>query len=136
MCLFMRKIFNRCFFHCIHLLLIIITASLQYVFDFCHSDNREILREKEITCKEQTKRSHIESNFPNYRHVIRTPATRQIITIYRSNDDYKTFEPHTNIYQYRHKESNQQISSHFAEPENLWRQYVTSHHQPIAPTVW
>ena len=59
----------------------------------------------------------------------------KIITIHGSNDDHKTFEPHTNIYQDAHEECNQQVSSHFPEPEYLRRQYVTAHHDLICPSI-
>ena len=51
--------------------------------------------------------------------VVRSPATGKIIPVYRSNNNYKAFKPHTDVNQDRHKESNGNASPHFTEPENL-----------------
>src|SRR5579875_1925955 len=124
--------FLRCFFFDkIHLLLIVFTTPFQNMFDFRHCNYREEFREQEITGEEQSECSEIKSNFPNGWSVIYSPGRRKIITVNRSNNNHETFEPHTNIYNDRHEEGYVQIPSHFPEPENLWRQYVTAHHQIV-----
>ena len=135
MSMLMSKLFYCFCFHFIHFLFIIFPASFQYMLDLRHRNNREEFREQEITGKEQPKCSHIKTNLPDSRCIISTPGTGQVITIHRSNDDHKTLEPHTDIHQDTHEESNQQVSSHFPEPEYLRRQYVTTHHDPVAPAI-
>ncbi len=105
------------------------------MFDLCNRNNREEFGEQEVTGKEQSKSSQIESNLPDRWCIISTPGAGQVITVHGSNDDHKTFEPHTDIYQDGHEEGNKQVPSHFPEPENLRRQYVTSHHQPVTPAI-
>src|SRR5215831_16897097 len=104
------------------------------MLDFRHGNNREEFREQEVTGKEQTKCSQVETYLPYCGPVISTPATRQIIAINGGNNDHKPFEPHTDIYNHRHKEGNCQVPAQFAEPEDLRRKHITTHHQVIAPS--
>src|SRR6476620_8633785 len=105
------------------------------MFDFRDRNYREELRKQEVACKEQAECSHIKSDLPDRWRIISRPAARKVITIDGSNDDHKTFEPHTDIHDHRHKERYRNIPSHLSEPEYLRRQHVTTHHQPVAPSV-
>src|SRR5688572_8378248 len=106
------------------------------MLDLSHRNYREELGEQEITGKEQTERTEVKPDLPNSGGIISTPATGQVIAIDRSNDDNKTLEPHTDVYDHRHKEGYNQVAAQFAEPEDLWRDHVTTHHQPVAPAIW
>ena len=105
------------------------------MLDLRKGDHREEFREQEVAGKEQTECTHVETDLPDGRSIIGTPGRGQVVTVYRSYDDHKTFEPHTDIHEDGHEESHEQVSSHFAEPEDLGRQYVTTHHQPVAPAI-
>lgn len=89
------------------------------MLDLRYGYNGEEFRKKEITGKEQAKCSHIKTDLPDSRCIIRTPGTGQVITIDRSNDDHKTLEPHTDVYDDTHEEGHKQVPSHFTEPEDL-----------------
>src|SRR5690242_5045349 len=101
------------------------------MFDLCHGDYGEEFRKQEVTGKEQPECSEVKTNLENGWCVISTPATRKIIAVYRCNNNYKPLEPHTNIYNHRHEQRYNEVASHFSEPENLGRQHVTGHHQPV-----
>src|SRR5580658_3927709 len=130
-----RKFFRRLLFFLAHLLFKYFARSLQDVLDLRNGDHRRKLREQEIAGKEQPERPDIEPDLPDRRPVIRSPATGYIIAINRQDDNYKTFEPHPDIYDDRHKEGNRDIPAHLPEPEDLRRQYVATHHQVIGPTI-
>ena len=77
------------------------------MFDFRHCNYREIFRNRKIAGKEQTECTEVKTDLPNSRTIISTPATWKIITVNRGNDDHETLEPHTDIYDYTHEESDQ-----------------------------
>jgi len=81
------------------------------MFDFGQRNYREKFGKQEIAGKEQSKSSQVKSNFKNAGCIIGAPAAGQVIAVDRSNDDYKTFEPHTYVYQYTHKKSKQQVTA-------------------------
>src|SRR5687767_2618025 len=110
----MRKVFHLFTFYHVHLLFIAFTILLQDVLDLRYGNYREELREQEVAGKEQAKRSQIKANLPNSRCIIGTPGRRQVITVQGSNDDHETLEPHTNVYNDRHKEGYQQVAAHLA----------------------
>src|SRR5688572_17171541 len=100
MCLIVCKLFNTLFFHHIHFFFVILPALFQNMFYLGYCNYREKFGEKEITSKEQSKCSHIKTHLPYSRGIISTPARWQVITIQGSNNDHKTFEPHTHVHQY------------------------------------
>src|SRR5690606_17879374 len=51
------------------------------------------------------------------------------------NNNYKTLKPHSYVYHNRNNKRNHNTCSNFLNPHNLWRNNVTSHHQPISPPV-
>ena len=105
------------------------------MFDLRHGDHREEFWEQEIAGEEQSEGAEVKTHFINGRPVIGTPAAGYIIPVNRCDDDHETFKPHSDVHQYTHEESDEEIASHFAEPEDLGRKHVTSHHQVITPAV-
>src|SRR5687768_5138289 len=130
-----NKLLGSFIFQLRHSPLIILTILFQNMFDLGDRDNREEFGEQEITGKEQPECSQVKTSFPDSRCIISTPCTGQVLTIHRCDDDHETFEPHTDVYKDRHKKSDQQVPSHFFEPEDLWRQHITSHYDPVAPAI-
>src|SRR5688572_13012132 len=133
--LFIPKLIRAFSFHHIHPFLIILPALFQDMLDLCNRNYREIFREQEITGKEQSEGTQVKTHFPDGRCVIGTPGRRQVIAVQRSNDDHKTLEPHTHVHDNGHEESDDQAAPHFTEPEDLRRQNVTTHHEPVAPSI-
>src|SRR5574343_12532 len=93
-----------------HSRFIVFTGFLQDVLDLCHCNYREEFREQEVTGKEQTECTYIETDLIDSRTVIRTPATRQVVAVHRSYDDHETLEPHTDIHQDTHEEGNEEVT--------------------------
>lgn len=89
----------RFHFNATHLILEIATAPFQDMLDLSDRNNREEFGEQEITGKEKTKRTHVEAYLPDSGTIVCAPGTGQVVAVNRSNDDYKTFEPHTDIHQ-------------------------------------
>ena len=58
----------------LHIILITFPCCLQYVFDLCNCNYREVFREEEVTSKEQTEGSNIETYLPNGRPVVNRPG--------------------------------------------------------------
>src|SRR5687768_12283747 len=102
-----------------HTLLIVLTGFFQDVLDFRHRNNREEFREQEITGKEQSECTQVETNFPDGGCIVSTPVTGYIIAVNRGNNDHKALEPHTNVHDHRHEEGDYQVPAQFAEPEDL-----------------
>ena len=134
MCIFMRKLFHRFLFCMAHFILIGFTGSFQNMFDLRYRDDREKFREQEITGKEQPEGSRIEPDLPDRRTIIDRPAAWQVISVDGGYDDHKAFEPHPDVHDNGHEEGYHKIPSHFPEPEDLREQYVTAHHDIIAPS--
>src|SRR5688500_17303 len=134
MCLFVKYL-GILSFGFIHSSLEILTGFLEDMLDLRNCNYREEFRKQEEAGKEQAKSSEVESNFPDGWPVVSAPAAGKIIAVDRCNDDHETLEPHTYVYDNRHEEGNGQVSSHLSKPENLWRQYVTTHHEPVAPAI-
>src|SRR5687768_16591924 len=106
------------------------------MLDFCNCNHREKFRKQEVTGKEQPESSQVKSDFPDGWCIICRPAARQVVAVQRCNDDHKPFKPHTYINDHRHEECYCDVPSHFSEPEDLRRQNVAAHHQPIGPPIW
>ena len=95
----MLEIFQRLVFQCSLITgFVVFTATLQDELDFCHRNYREPLGKQEEAGEEQTKRTEVETNFPRSGAIVVAPARWHIVTIQRSNDNYETFEPHTNVH--------------------------------------
>src|SRR5690606_11264935 len=90
--MFMRKVLNRGFLFFCHISLIAFTTFLQDMLDLGNRNNREEFRKQEETGEEQTKSSKVETNFPQRRSIVGTPATGQIVAVDRSYNDHETFE--------------------------------------------
>src|SRR5574343_93146 len=135
MCMIVNKCFQLLFFDNTHFILVSFTGCFQYIFDLCNCNYREVFCKQEEAGKEQSECTGIETNFPDGWAVVYRPAGWQVVAVERSNNDYKTLEPHTNVNDHTHKECNKNVSSHFTEPEKLRAQYVTSHHTPVAPSI-
>src|SRR5579875_2062898 len=99
MYVFVCKLLYRLFFHHVHFIFKVLATLLQYMFDLCKGNYGEELGEQEITGKEQAKCSQVKSYLPDSGCIIRAPGRRQVIPVYRGNNNYKALEPHTNIYQ-------------------------------------
>src|SRR5579859_1999483 len=99
------------------------------MLDLRDGDDREEFREQEVTGKEQAECADIEPDLPNARGIIHSPAAGKIVAIDGGDDDHKPFEPHADIYDHGHEEGDGEVAAHLAEPEDLWRQHVTAHHQ-------
>ena len=52
------------------------------------------------------------------------------------HDNYKPFEPHPDIYQYRHPKNQRDRRPDTFEPEELRQKRVASEHDPVRPGVW
>ena len=118
-----------------HLRLISFAACFQYRFDLGHGNNREVLGEQKEAGKEQTERTEVKTDLPDRGTVISTPGRRQEVAVHRGHDDHETFEPHSDVHDDTHKESNRDVPPEFAAPEQLRRDHVTEHHQPVAPAI-
>src|SRR6516225_6905510 len=132
---FVSKFLRRLFFYVVHFGLVIFPGPLQDMFDFRQGNYREEFGEQEVAGEKQAKSPHVKTDFPSGRSIIGTPATRYIVPVNGRDDDHETFKPHTDIDDDGHKEGDGQVSPEFAEPENLRRQYVTSHHDIVTPAV-
>src|SRR5215470_18353839 len=99
----MSMSFNKsiyCFgFQFVHAVFIAVSTPLQQVFDLSRCNYREEFCKEEVTGKEQPKRSHIKTNFPNCWPIICAPWRRQVFTVNGCDNNYKPFEPHSNIHQ-------------------------------------
>lgn len=102
----MRKHFHRYMFQMPHFIFITLTRCFQYILDFCDRNYWEVLSEQEEAGKEQSECTSVETNFPDGWTVVNRPARWKIISVQRGNDDHETLEPHTNIYDDTHEESN------------------------------
>src|SRR5664279_4692496 len=98
--MFMSKFIYWFHLYLRHIILIAFAILLQYMFNFCQCNYREEFRKQEVTGKEQSKRSEIKPYFKNTGRIISAPAAGQVIAVNGSNNNYKTFEPHTNVNQY------------------------------------
>src|SRR5215204_874171 len=111
------KFLYRFFFHLIHFLFIGFTTLLQDMLDLGQCYYRKELREKEVAGEEKTKGAHVKSNLPDGRCIVYAPGRRNIIPVQRRNDNHKTLEPHADVHNNRHEESDVDVPAHLAEPE-------------------
>ena len=74
---------------------------------------KEDIHREEIACKEKPKSSQVKPDLPDAWAIIRAPGRWNKVAVNGSNNDYKAFEPHSHIDQYRHEEGKGYISSEF-----------------------
>src|SRR5438034_9601285 len=105
--MFLSKLLHRDRFLFRHVVLEALTILLQDMLDLSDRNYREEFGEQEEAGKEQSESSQVKSDFPDCRSIVCTPATWNIITINRSYNDHKTFEPHTYVNNDTHEEREQ-----------------------------
>ena len=121
MCIFVCELFYSLLLGLTHFLLIHIAGFLQDMFDLGDGDHREEFREQEKAGEEQPEGPYIKAHLPDRRPVISTPAAGDIIPVNGSHDDHETLEPHTDVDDDGHEESDGYVPAHLAEPEDLRR---------------
>lgn len=108
------EFFCICFFYICHFRFIVFSTGFKDRLNFRHRNYREVFRKQEEAGEEQTKRTKIETNFPDTWAVVRTPARWQEVSVHRSNDNHKTLIPHTDVYNDAHDEGEQYIPPEFS----------------------
>ena len=106
------SLFNIC-----HAGLVIFSWCFQDGFNLGNSDNREIFGEQEEASEEESECTEIETDLPDSRSIISTPAGRKEVAVDRCNDDYETLIPHTDIHYNRKEECPEDTATDFFAPE-------------------
>ena len=74
-----------------------LTTTFNDTLHFGHVDYREEFREKQEGCEEESEGEKVFTNII-HRWVEHGPARWNVVTVNRGNDDYKSFEPHTDVH--------------------------------------
>ena len=112
----------------------IFTGCFHDRFQFTLSNNREHSCEHKKTSEEKSYGPNIDTYF-DPSGSIHAPAGWKVIAVNGSNDDHKTLEPHSDIYDDGKNEGSDKVSTDLFEPEQLGGNHIACHHAPVRPPV-
>src|SRR5215216_5726469 len=95
-------------------------------------DRREEAAEEEEPHEEEPERTD-DDRIVEDRGLVVGPVHRKEVPVQRAHDDREPFEPHSHVDQERDHEHDRQTPAEALEPEELRRDHVAGHHDPVGP---